>query len=64
MSASNTNLEKQKERHAGPLSGMAILLTLVALMFVGWVGYEFLAGEEPAGAEVQINGLTGEEVEG
>lgn len=64
MSASDTKLEKQKNHHAGPLAGIGLLLTIVALGFLGYVAYEFLAGDEPRGAQTQINGLTGETVDG
>ena len=39
MSAPDTNLEKQKKWHRGPLVGMAIAVAFVLAMFVGWLVY-------------------------
>jgi len=43
MSASNTNLEKQKKRHRGPLFGIALALAWAAALFAGfmiWTAYQ------------------------
>lgn len=37
MSAPDTNLEKQKRNHRGPLSGIWLSLIAVAVLFVGWL---------------------------
>jgi NhaP-type Na+/H+ or K+/H+ antiporter len=37
MSAPNTNLEKQKRRHRGPLIGMALALVFVGALFLGYL---------------------------
>jgi cytoskeletal protein RodZ len=37
MSAPDTNLERQKENHKGPLSGIWLSLIVVAVLFVGWL---------------------------
>lgn len=39
MSAPKTNLEKQKRRHWGPLLGIALALTVAALLFLWLLGY-------------------------
>lgn len=61
MSAPNTNIEKQEERHKPALIGMgaAVLWSVVLLvLLVGWVVYQ---GNDPEGAETQIDGRTGAE---
>ncbi|MFN3724491.1 MAG: hypothetical protein ACK4VZ_15785 [Paracoccaceae bacterium] len=40
MSAPNTNLEKEKRRHRGPLVGMIAAVVIVILGFVWWLGQE------------------------
>ncbi|MBZ8119023.1 hypothetical protein KUD11_10230 [Roseovarius sp. LXJ103] len=43
MSVPDTNIEKQENRHKGPLSGMALAAIIAALGFVGvlaWAGME------------------------
>ncbi|SFR44007.1 hypothetical protein [Litoreibacter janthinus] len=60
MSSPNTNLEKQKTRHAGPLSGMGAGLLFAGVLFVALIGWTVYQGGEPDGAEVQIDGRTGE----
>jgi hypothetical protein len=37
MSAPQTNPEKQRRRHRGPLIGITLVLIFVALIFVWWV---------------------------
>lgn len=59
MSAPNTNIEKQERRHKPALFGMgaavAWSLGLLALLLV-WLAWN---GNEPDGAETQIDGRTG-----
>lgn len=64
MSAANTNLETQKQRHKGPLVGIGLVLGVVAVGFVVFFGTQFLRGDAPEGAAVQIEGTTGARVEG
>ncbi len=43
MSASSTNIEKQKKRHRGPLIGIAFVLIWAAVLFAGfmiWTAYQ------------------------
>ena len=55
MSAPDTRLSRQKKRHRGPLIGIAVVVTLVLILFVWMVGREVdevtPAGEPPAEAE-------------
>ncbi|SDX96963.1 hypothetical protein [Citreimonas salinaria] len=54
MSPPDTNTEKQAKRHKPALGGMWLGLAFVALLFIGYVVYEIVSGEEPEGAETQI----------
>lgn len=60
MSAPDTNLEKQKRRHKGPLGGMKLVLGLVALLFAAFLIWTVAASDGPEGAETQVGGRTGE----
>ena len=67
MSAPETNIHKQEKRHAGPLTGMRVLLIIVGIMLLGWVGWVVIQGQDPQGAETQIEvvpGVGAEEVPG
>lgn len=59
MSAPNTNVERQAEKHAGPLSGMALGLIFAGVLLAGLIGWTVYQGGEPAGADAQIDGRTG-----
>lgn len=48
MSASNTNLEKQKKRHRGPLTGIAAVLVFVALLLAGYLAWLAYGADNPA----------------
>lgn len=37
MSAPQTNIEKQKKRHRGPLIGMALLVVVAVPVFLLWL---------------------------
>ena len=55
MSASQTNIEKQKERHRGPLTVIAISLICVLVLlggFLGWTSYQ--AGEPTAASPAEV----------
>lgn len=64
MSASNTNLETQKRRHKGPLVGIGLVVGVVAIGFVIFFSTQFLRGDNPEGADVQVEGTTGALVDG
>lgn len=61
MSAPQTNLEKQKRRHRGPLIGITLGLLFVAGIFLWMFGTVAEEGQPPQGAETQIDGRTGEQ---
>jgi len=46
MSAPDTNVEKQKERHKAPLLGMKGVIVFAALMLIGLVFYTVLQSDE------------------
>ena len=47
MSASKTNLEKQKRRHVGPLVGITLALLVAGLLFFGYMVYTADNDETP-----------------
>ena len=47
MSAPNTNLDKQRRRHWGPLIGMAVVVIFGVVMIFFWLGEE-AAQSDPA----------------
>ncbi len=59
MSAPNTNIERQKRNHWGPLSGMSLGIIVVAVLFVAYLAYNFAAGDGVEGATEVIDGRTG-----
>ena len=64
MSAPKTDLEKQEERHKGPLIGMGAAVTWSVVLLIALLSYVFFMGDEPEGAEQQVDGRTGEIVAG
>jgi hypothetical protein len=60
MSSPEPELQKQKRRHRGPLIGMAVVLAFVAILFFGWSFWSAQEATPPEGADVQIDGRTGE----
>ena len=60
MSAPQTNIERQQRRHRGPLVGMALGLAVVALLFIGYMIYEFSQGDGIEGADATIDSRSGE----
>lgn len=59
MSAPNTNIEKQARRHRGALWGIALAVLTAVILFVGYMTVIVDRGNEPEGADVQIDGRTG-----
>jgi ABC-type transporter Mla subunit MlaD len=51
MAPPDTNLEKQKRRHAVPLIGMGLAVALVLIGFVVWLGYVAESADEPVVVE-------------
>ncbi|MFU8864653.1 MAG: hypothetical protein ACNA7O_12125 [Rhodobacterales bacterium] len=64
MSHSENNMERQKRRHKGPLIGFSVLGIFVVGLIVWWLNAEFSRSDGPEGAPVQIDGRTGDQVEG
>ncbi len=62
MSPPDANLEKQKRRHRGPLLGIGLVAVFAIGLILYWIVEVVDRGGEPQGAEVQINGATGEPV--
>ncbi|WP_281858010.1 hypothetical protein [Litoreibacter halocynthiae] len=60
MSSPNTNLEKQQRQHNGPLTGIAGVLVFAGVLLAALIGWTVYQGGEPQGAEVQIDGRTGD----
>jgi len=50
MSAPDTNLEKQKKRHKGPLAGIAAVVAFALVLLAGWIAWEAYYGETPRDA--------------
>ena len=64
MSAPDTNIEKQAKRHKGPLGGFALIAIFIVLITAAYSIYLVSAGDAPEGTAEQIDGRTGEVVEG
>ena len=64
MSAPDTNIEKQQERHKGPLAGMTLAVLFASVLLAGLVIWTFAQGDDPEGAAVQIDSRTGAVVDG
>ncbi len=60
MSAPDTNVEKQAKRHRPALFGLIGAVGLAAILFLVFLAWISLSGDAPEGADVQINGITGE----
>ena len=61
MSAPKTNIEKQKKRHRGVLRGMAAMVIFAVVLLGGLLFFVAYYGNDPQGAETQIDGRTGVE---
>ncbi|MDF1707661.1 MAG: hypothetical protein P1U72_06170 [Paracoccaceae bacterium] len=64
MSQSERDLDRQVKRHKGPLLGYLAIFIFAAIISLWWLGREFGQSEGPRGAEMQIDGRTGESVDG
>lgn len=60
MSAPETNIEKQKKRHRGPLIGFGAAGVFVAIILVYYIINLVAQGSDPEGADAMIDGRTGE----
>jgi len=59
MSAPETNIEKQQDRHKPALFGMGAVVIWALVLLAGLIGWTVWNGQEPEGAAVQIDGRTG-----
>ena len=46
MSAPHTNIERQRQRHRGPLIGISVALAVVAVLFLVFLGDAFATDSE------------------
>lgn len=60
MSAPNTNIEKQTRRHRGPLIGMTLVVIFAVGIIFFWLARDTANAPGPEGADVQIDGRTGQ----
>lgn len=63
MSSPDTNLEKQKRRHAAPLRGIIAAVGFAVALLAGLLIWTVSDGGEPEGADTQVDGRTGTVVE-
>ncbi len=61
MSAPKTDIDKQEKRHRGPLRGMAIVVVFTLILLAGLMFWTSGNGNDPEGADTQIDGSTGAE---
>jgi len=60
MSAPQDSPERQAKRHKPALGGIALSLVVGGIFAFLIVAWAILGGDDPEGAETQINGVTGE----
>ncbi|NDV00143.1 hypothetical protein [Pseudoroseicyclus tamaricis] len=60
MSASETNTEESAKRHKGPLIGIGIAVAIGAIMGIAMAVTAVMRGDDPEGADQQMNSLSGE----
>ncbi len=61
MSAPETNLDKQKKQHRGPLGGMAVVIAFVVFITAVFAIWLAVNGNEPRDAErIDDSAMTGE----
>lgn len=60
MSASDTDLEKQKQHHRGPLAGIVFAVAVGLLCFLAWFFWAYANGQSPQGSRTMINDQTGQ----
>jgi hypothetical protein len=63
MSAPNTDLEKQKRRHLGPLLGMRAVVLWALVLLVLLSIYVFMRGDEP-GESTPVDGTVAPAADG
>jgi len=60
MSAPETNIEKQQNRHKPALLGIGGAVIVALLLLVAFITFTIWQGGAPQGAEAQVDGRTGE----
>jgi hypothetical protein len=63
MSAPDTEIKTQRKRHFGALAGMAAAVVFAGVLLVGYLIILAERGDAPDGAETQIDGRLGVEVQ-
>ncbi len=63
MSAPNTDVKEEEKKHKPALLGIKAVLIYAAILLVGWLVWTMMYAEPPQGADTQIDGRTGEEVQ-
>ena len=64
MSAPKTDLDKQKKRHRGAMTGIITVVVFALILLAILMVFISANGNDPEGADTQIDARTGEEVEG
>lgn len=60
MSAPDTNIDKQKKRHKPSLFGIGGAAVFGVVLLIAFITWTTMQGQEPQGADVQVDGRTGE----
>ena len=60
MSAPDTNVKKQEKEHKGPLMGMGAAIIWAVVLLAALMAWIVFNGNDPEGAETQIDGRTGQ----
>lgn len=55
MSAPETNIERQKRRHWGPLIGIAAVIIFAVLIGIYYLGYLSFEGNTPGTGDVEAD---------
>ncbi|SDI15557.1 hypothetical protein [Lutimaribacter saemankumensis] len=63
MSAPDTNVEKEEQKHKPALLGIKGAIAFAAVLLVLFVGWVIVNGQSPETPDTRIDGRTGEEVQ-
>ncbi len=63
MSAPDTNVKSEEKKHKSALLGIKATMVYAAILLTGLVVWTFFQSDGPDGAETQIDGRTGDEVQ-
>lgn len=64
MSAPKTDLDKQKKRHRGAMTGIITVVVFALILLAILITFLTAEGNDPESANTQIDARTGEELEG